>query len=239
METLEHGEGIDSAGDAGRRSGGDARSAFGHNREERIDIFWVDEADVQGADRLGGTGLGWIGLERLQVGEVHPCLDALGRKPHRVRGRLVDADDANARRARARGIDGEGHNVAVAQRRLLGELTRDKDLREIDGRRRRNEGKGGLPKVRRSRSAAYARHARTSSRVSCGKSSINCCSDMPLARYPSTSPTVMRVPRTQGFPNRTAGSAVMRSRGFMESVYGSSLRPANGAASASHTMAYG
>lgn len=58
-----------------------------------------------------------------------------------------------------------------------------------------------IPTVRRSRSAAYARQARMSSRVSCGNSSVNCCSDMPPARYPSTSPTVMRVPRTHGFPN--------------------------------------
>jgi hypothetical protein len=35
------------------------------------------------------------------------------------------------------------------------------------------------------------------------------------------SPTVMRVPRTHGLPKRTAGSLVMRSRGFMLSVYGS------------------
>ena len=137
-------KGSDSAagrGPSARRRCQAARSDS--DRHKRIDIFRVGQADVQGADRLRGAGLGWIRRERLQVGQVHPRLDALGGETHRVRGRLVDADDAKARRARAGGVDRERHDVAFAQRRLLGELTRDEDLREIDGRRRRDKGKGG------------------------------------------------------------------------------------------------
>ncbi len=44
---------------------------------------------------------------------------------------------------------------------------------------------------------------------------------MPAAKYDSTSPTVMRVPRTQGLPKRTLWSTVMRSRRDDES----DLRP--------------
>ena len=50
-----------------------------------------------------------------------------------------------------------------------------------------------------------------------------CSSDMPAARYDSTSPTAMRVPRTHGFPKRTLWSIVIRSRGDMAAVYGSPM----------------
>jgi len=80
-----------------------------------------------------------------------------------------------------------------------------------------------MPRVRRSRSAAYAKQARTSSRVSCGKSVRTWSSDIPPARYPRISPTLIRVPRTQGFPNRTSGVIVMRSNELMRQVYGNHL----------------
>ena len=44
-----------------------------------------------------------------------------------------------------------------------------------------------------------------SSRMSWGKSAKSRSSDIPLAKYPNTSPTAMRVPRPQGFPKRTVG----------------------------------
>src|SRR5438067_689469 len=40
---------------------------------------------------------------------------------------------------------------------------------------------------------------------------------MPPAKYPRMSPTLMRVPRMQGFPNRTDGSTLMRSSRLMDS----------------------
>jgi hypothetical protein len=52
-----------------------------------------------------------------------------------------------------------------------------------------------------------------SSRVSWLNSVTICSSDMPAASYDSTSPAVMRVPRTHGFPNRTLWVIVIRSRG--------------------------
>lgn len=66
---------------------------------------------------------------------------------------------------------------------------------------------------------AYARQARISSRASSGKSARIWSSDIPPARYPRTSPTVMRVPRSEGLPNRTSGVIAMRSRGFKRQVY--------------------
>jgi hypothetical protein len=79
----------------------------------------------------------------------------------------------------------------------------------------------GIADVRCSRSAACARHALTSSATSCGHSASRAASDMRLARYPRTSATLTRVPRTYGLPNRTAGSTLMRFRRFMAA---SSLR---------------
>src|SRR5271155_2523778 len=58
---------------------------------------------------------------------------------------------------------------------------------------------------RRSRSAAKLRTAWMCSRRNSGKSASIACSSMPLARYSSTSETVMRVPLTQGLPLRTPG----------------------------------
>ena len=69
--------------------------------------------------------------------------------------------------------------------------------------------------TRRSRSAAKPKHASTSSCVSCGNSAKRSASDWPVARKPSTSPTVMRVPRTHGLPNRTSGSVVIRTNNSM------------------------
>jgi len=65
----------------------------------------------------------------------------------------------------------------------------------------------------RSRSAANAMQASTSSCVSCGKSSSNSASLLPAARLPRTSPTVSRVPRTHGLPKRMAGLNVMHRAG--------------------------
>ena len=67
------------------------------------------------------------------------------------------------------------------------------------------------PRRRRSRSAANAKQARISSLVSSGKSARISASVMPAARYSSTSDTVMRSPRMQGYPLRLPGSIVMRS----------------------------
>src|SRR5216684_1312250 len=67
----------------------------------------------------------------------------------------------------------------------------------------------------RSRSAAKARQARMSSCVRSGKSSRISCSDMPEARYSSTSYTVMRMPRMQGFPPRLPGSIEILSWSFI------------------------
>src|SRR5260221_8396646 len=58
----------------------------------------------------------------------------------------------------------------------------------------------GTDNRRRSRSAANARQARMSSEVRSGKSASICASDMPDARYSSTSYTVMRSPRMHGLP---------------------------------------
>ena len=69
----------------------------------------------------------------------------------------------------------------------------------------------GIPVVRCSRSAAYAKHARMSSTVICGKSLSNWSSDMPPAKYPRTSPTEIRVPRMQGRPDLIIGSRLIRS----------------------------
>jgi len=66
------------------------------------------------------------------------------------------------------------------------------------------------PRSRRSRSAANAKQARMSSLVSSGKSARISASVIPDARYSSTSETVIRRPRTQGFPLRLPGSTVMR-----------------------------
>lgn len=54
-----------------------------------------------------------------------------------------------------------------------------------------------------------------------------CCrADMPPAKYPRISPTVIRVPRTHGFPNLTAGSMLMRSsRATAPSVVHFNSRP--------------
>jgi hypothetical protein len=49
-----------------------------------------------------------------------------------------------------------------------------------------------------------------SASVSCGKSEIIVSKLIPLASQPNTSPTEMRVPRTQGFPKRRSGSIEMR-----------------------------
>ncbi len=61
----------------------------------------------------------------------------------------------------------------------------------------------------RSRSAANAKQARMSSSVRYGKSRRISVCVIPDARYPSTSPTVIRRPRMQGFPLRLPGSIVM------------------------------
>jgi hypothetical protein len=61
----------------------------------------------------------------------------------------------------------------------------------------------------RSRSAANARQARMSSRVSSEKSVSISSSDMPPARYSRTSWTVMRIPRMHGLPLRLPSSIVM------------------------------
>src|SRR6266404_5254682 len=61
----------------------------------------------------------------------------------------------------------------------------------------------------RSRSAAKAMHAFKSSRVRSGKSSRISSAVISEARYSSTSYTVIRKPRTQGFPPRLLGSIVM------------------------------
>ena len=74
----------------------------------------------------------------------------------------------------------------------------------------------GIADVRCSRSAACARHALMSSATSCGNCASNASSVTPPARYPRTSPTVIRVLRTHGLPNRTAGSTLMRSRRFTQ-----------------------
>jgi hypothetical protein len=66
----------------------------------------------------------------------------------------------------------------------------------------------GTTDSQRSRSAAKARQALMSSRVKSGNSSRISVSDMPEARYSSTSYTVIRSPRMQGFPLRLPGSIV-------------------------------
>jgi hypothetical protein len=66
----------------------------------------------------------------------------------------------------------------------------------------------GTDNSRRSRSAANARQARMSSEVRSGKSASISASDMPDARYSSTSYTVMRSPRMHGLPPRFPGSIV-------------------------------
>lgn len=70
----------------------------------------------------------------------------------------------------------------------------------------------GTENRRRSRSAANARQARTSSEVRSGKSASISTSDMPAARYSSTSYTVMRSPRMHGLPPRFPGSIVTIAR---------------------------
>src|SRR6266404_6750577 len=61
----------------------------------------------------------------------------------------------------------------------------------------------------RSRSAAKVIHALKSSRVRSGKSLRISSSVISEARYSRTSYTVIRNPRTQGFPPRLFGSIVM------------------------------
>ncbi len=61
----------------------------------------------------------------------------------------------------------------------------------------------------RSRSAANARQARMSLSVSCAKSANISAYVIPDARYSSTSPTVILVPRMQGLPLRFPSSSVM------------------------------
>jgi len=70
------------------------------------------------------------------------------------------------------------------------------------------------PRRRRSRSAAKAKQARISSMVSSGKSERISASVIPEARYSSTSETVIRKPRMQGFPLRFPGSTVIRLEKF-------------------------
>jgi hypothetical protein len=70
------------------------------------------------------------------------------------------------------------------------------------------------PRRRRSRSAAKAKQARISSLVSSGKSERISASVIPEARYSSTSETVIRKPRMQGFPLRFPGSTVIRLEKF-------------------------
>ena len=62
---------------------------------------------------------------------------------------------------------------------------------------------------RRSRSAAKAKHARTSSSVSSGKSAKISGMLIPPARYSSTSITVIRMPLMDGLPLRFPGSIVI------------------------------
>src|SRR4051812_45626039 len=69
---------------------------------------------------------------------------------------------------------------------------------------------GGITIIRRSRSAAKARHARMSSAVRSGKSARISSCVIPPARYSRTSVTVIRNPRTHGFPLRLPGSIVMK-----------------------------
>jgi len=59
-------------------------------------------------------------------------------------------------------------------------------------------------------SAAYERHARISSLVKSGKSSINSSVLIPEAKYSNTSTTAILVPRMQGFPNLISGCIVIR-----------------------------
>ena len=70
----------------------------------------------------------------------------------------------------------------------------------------------GIDNRRRSRSAANARQARMSSEVRSGKSASISASDMPDARYSSTSYTVMRSLRMHGLPPRFPGSIVTIAR---------------------------
>ena len=65
-----------------------------------------------------------------------------------------------------------------------------------------------------------------SSGFNCGNSRRSLASLSPAARWLSTSPTVIRVPPTQGFPNRIDGSIQMRSRRLMSvSLSSFSCRP--------------
>jgi len=72
---------------------------------------------------------------------------------------------------------------------------------------------------RRSRAAAKARQALTSSAVKSGKSANISFSVMPPASYSSTSYTVILVPLMQGLPLRTPGVTVILSSNFMKVFY--------------------
>src|SRR5262249_28038148 len=137
-------------------------------------------------------------LEVLVEGDEDESLVAR-EVPHPLVGGTAAEERSDVRRV--------GEDVGEPPEQRLGEVLVQQESHSAQA--------AGSMTIRRSRSAAKARQARTSSCVSWGNDAMSSASAIPLARYPRTSPTVMRVPRTHGFPKRTEGSIVIRSRRLM------------------------
>ena len=93
MKPLEHGERI-LALDPHRPPRDDTRRSRSQLESEPAGLPRIDELKVQRRERFARTGIGRIGDEVLEIGQVHVRFDPRGREAHRIGRRFVDPGDA-------------------------------------------------------------------------------------------------------------------------------------------------